>query len=213
MYSKIIMKKIFYVLMLVSCLPLVVLGQNNQETVPQRANAIVIGNDTFPYQYLQEVQIFGDYSNANLSKELERIRYNVNIIFPYALQAAKILQEVDDNVAVNDKKRDQKKYIRSVEDELNDAFKDKLKNLSTNQGIMLVKLINRQTGKDCYSIIKNLKGGFSARIGQTAASLWGNDLKTQYDPYGKDKDIERFVQEYERSYAKYINQYKLKTRK
>jgi hypothetical protein len=87
---------------------------------------------------------------------------------------------------------------------MNDKFKDQLKNLSMTQGQILVKLINRQTGRDCYSVIKEIKGGLNARIYQTAAYFFDNDLKAQYDPYGKDRDIEMIVQEIEsKNYYQY----------
>jgi len=67
-----------------------------------------------------------------------------------------------------------------------------------SQGQVLVKLIARQTGKPCYQIIKDLKGGLNARIWQTVAILFDNNLKNNYDPRGEDQIIESIVIEIEK---------------
>src|SRR5690606_5529945 len=124
-------------------------------------------------------------------------RYNVTKVYPYALMAAGLLDKVDREMESLNKKRDKKAYLKATERELNAQFKDELKNLTITQGKILVKLINRQTGRDCYEVIKNLKGGLNARMYQTVAFFFDNDLKEQYDPYGTDSDIEYIVRQIE----------------
>jgi hypothetical protein len=38
-----------------------------------------------------------------------------------------------------------------------------------------------------------MKGGFSAVFWQTVARVFGHNLKADYEPYGKDRLIERIV--------------------
>jgi hypothetical protein len=92
--------------------------------------------------------------------------------------------------------------MRSREQELKKEFGDPLKNLSVYQGKVLMKLINRQTGNNCYDIIKEYKGGFNARIFQTVAFVFGSNLKQDYDASGDDRAIEGIVNEIERMYGK-----------
>jgi hypothetical protein len=89
-------------------------------------------------------------------------------------------------------------YKQHKENELNKKFKGELENLTMSQGQVLVKLIARQTGKPCYQIIKDLKGGFNARIWQTVAILFDNNLKNNYEPLGEDEAMESIVLEIER---------------
>jgi hypothetical protein len=165
---------------------------------------IKVGNEIFGMVFIDEVEILGNYTNPQRKAELNRLRYNVYKVYPYAITAAFVLNKVDKEMALRSKKKDRKQYLKSIEKEMSAKFKNELKNLSTTQGQILVKLINRQTGRDCYSVIKDIKGGLNARIYQTAAFFFDNDLKSQYDPYGKDKDIEMIVQEIE---AKNYHQY------
>jgi|SRR5690606_9407916 len=158
--------------------------------------------------FIPDVEVFGQYMDPKRREQIRRLRYNVFKVYPYAVTAAYVLEQVDKETTAIQRKRDRKAYLKKVEKEMNAKFKDELKDLSISQGQILVKLINRETGRDCYSVIKDLKGGFNARIYQTAAQLFNNSLKNQYDPYGEDKDIEMIVQEIEsKNYYRY--QYKL----
>ena len=80
-------------------------------------------------------------------------------------------------------------------------FEEPLRNLSVYQGKILMKLINRQTGNNCYEIIKEYKGGFTARFYQTVAFFFSSNLKQSYDPKGDDLEIEKIVQEVQRMYG------------
>lgn len=177
-------------------------GQGKNDTI--MLGAVQVGNEVFPMVFGPETEVAGAFMDPKKRDEIRRLRYNVYKVYPYAVTAAYVLDKVDKESAAIDKKKDRKAYLKRVEKEMNDKFKDKLKNLSMTQGQILVKLINRQTGKDCYSVIKQIKGGFNARIYQTAAFFFDNDLKAQYDPYGTDKDIEMIVQEIEsKNYYQY----------
>lgn len=168
--------------------------------------AYQVGNDIFGMVFIDDVEITGQYADPKRREEIKRLRYNVYKVYPYAVTAAYILDKVDKETSVRTKRRDRKQYLKQIEKEMNARFKDELKNLSMTQGQILVKLINRQTGRDCYSVIKEIKGGLNARIYQTAAFFFDNNLKAQYDPYGKDKDVEMIVQEIEaKNYYQYQN--------
>lgn len=161
-----------------------------------RLGGVVAAGDTLPYGFIREVEVVG-HMDAATRNRLAQLRYNVTKVYPYALMAAGLLDKVDREMESLNKKRDKKAYLKATERELNAQFKDELKNLTITQGKILVKLINRQTGRDCYEVIKNLKGGLNARMYQTVAFFFDNDLKEQYDPYGTDSDIEYIVRQIE----------------
>ena len=66
---------------------------------------------------------------------------------------------------------------------------------------VLMKLINRETGNNCYEIIKEYKGGLTARLYQTVAFFFNSSLKQPYNAAGDDADIERIVHEVQRMYG------------
>ena len=68
-----------------------------------------------------------------------------------------------------------------------------VEDLSFNQGIVLLKLIDRETGKTTYRIVDELRGKITAFFYQSIARLWHYNLKDNYDPNGRDAEIESIV--------------------
>jgi hypothetical protein len=99
----------------------------------------------------------------------------------------------------NEKQR--KTYIKSREADLKKRFADPITNLSVYQGKVLMKLINRQTKNNCYELIKEYKGGFSAHFWQTLAWLFSSSLKQEYDPKGEYAEMEEIVRDVARMYG------------
>ena len=161
--------------------------------------AIVYDGDTIPALTLPGVYVWRYKKDE---RKWTRLRNAVYVTYPYARKAGIVFNDIERNIANKKNKVDISKYINSREKELKKEFTEPLKNLSIYQGKILMKLINRETGgTNCYDILKELKGGFSARFWQTVAFVFGSDLKQPYDAYGKDADIESIVQEVQRMYG------------
>jgi hypothetical protein len=179
-----------------------------------RVSGVISGTDTIPSIWLNEILVSAKMpphiarQRRAMAKDMrrnERLRYNVFKVYPYAVIAADILKDVDDRLAIleGDKKA-RRRYLDSLDSELTKRFKGDLENLNTTQGQILCKLINRQTGKNVFHIIRELKGGFSAVVWQSLALLFSQNLKKEYDPTGKDADIETIVLEIEAYYSREI---------
>jgi hypothetical protein len=133
-------------------------------------------------------------------EEWTRLRNAVYVTYPYARKAGIIMNDINSKLALLGTEGERKAYIQSREKELKKEFTTPLEQLSIYQGKILMKLINRQTGNNCYNIIKDYKGGFTARFYQTVAFFFSSNLKQPYDPRGDDQAIEAIVQEVERMY-------------
>lgn len=187
-----------------------------QKDEENRVPAIVVGADTFAFIYLQEVLVYENLTPAQRRKlnrqakrqerrqerdeaAYARLRYNVYKVYPYANTAAFLLKDVHEKLAKLPDEKSRKKYLKNIEKELNKRFKGELSEFTISQGIVLVKLINRQTGRSCFDIIQEVKGGFNAVVWQGVALVFSNNLKREYEPTGKDQEIEGIVQEIEAS--------------
>ncbi len=133
-------------------------------------------------------------------EEWTRLRNAVYVTYPYARRAGIVLNEMNAKLALLSSEGERKEYIKSREKELKKQFTEPLEQLSIYQGKILMKLINRQTGNNCYDIIKEYKGGFNARLYQTVAFFFSSNLKQPYDPKGDDQAIEAIVDEIDRMY-------------
>lgn len=161
-------------------------------------SAVVYEGDTIEAKILAGVYVWGKRNKV----EWTRLRNAIYVTYPYARKAGYVFNDIEKHIANNPNKEEVTRYINSREKELKKEFTDPLKNLSVYQGRVLMKLINRETGgTNCYDILKELKGGFTARFWQTVAFLFGSDLKQPYDAFGKDAEMEIIVKEVQRMYG------------
>jgi hypothetical protein len=121
-----------------------------------------------------------------------KLRRHVTTVYPYAKMAGAIYQQINGDLNKMDKKRKQNKYLKVKEEELKAQFEEKLKNLSVNQGKVLIKLINRETGNNCYELIKDLKSPTAAFFWNIWAKKYDYDLKEPYVAE-ENKDLEMIV--------------------
>jgi hypothetical protein len=163
---------------------------------------IVYNGDTIPAKTYAVVNVFHvmTYAMRKRNEAMTRLRNAVYVTYPYARKAGMILNDMNAHLAKMNTESEKKDYIKSKEKELKKEFTDPMEKLSVYQGKVLMKLINRQTGNNWDDIIKEYKGGFSARVWQTVAFLFGSSLKQPYDAQGDDHDVEVIVQEVERMY-------------
>ena len=164
---------------------------------------VIYNGDTIEAKTLPDLSLYRRMTEAqrNARAEWTRLRNAIYVTFPYAKSAGKVLNDVNAHLVNIAQKDDRRKYIRSREKELRKEFTDPLTNLSIYQGKVLMKLINRETGNNCYEIIKEFKGGLVARVYQTVAFFFSTSLKQPYDKNADDAEIERIVQEVERMYG------------
>ncbi|MEP6712568.1 MAG: DUF4294 domain-containing protein, partial [Ferruginibacter sp.] len=165
--------------------------------------AIVYNGDTLEFKTLDNVYFYARLSQAqsNALAKYNRLRNAVYVTYPYARRAGSVMNEINLRLTNILKVEDRKKYIKSRETDLKKEFTDPLTNLSIYQGKVLMKLINRETGNNCYEIIKEYRGGFTARFYQTVAFFFNSNLKQPYDAANDDALIEKFVMEVQRMYG------------
>jgi hypothetical protein len=159
--------------------------------------------DTIPESILPPVEVIGKLTGKwkRHWAEWTRLRNAVYVTYPYAMAASKVMNEINARLVNVSDKQKRRAIIKSREKELKKEFADKLTKLSVYQGKVLMKLIYRQTGNNCYEIIQEYKGGFNAAFWQTIAVVFGSNLKQNYDPYNKDHDMETIVRDVEVMYG------------
>lgn len=158
---------------------------------------IVDGKDTI---FIDEIKASKVYSRVPKQKGREwrkyyRLVHNFSKAYPYALVAKKLVNIADSTIAADNlkgAKRD--KYINQVQKELFDVFEGQMRKLTVSQGVLIMKLIDREVGKSSYNIIKGYKSGITAGFWQGIAKIFGSDLKAPYDPEGEDMATEELVE-------------------
>ena len=174
----------------------VVFGVNAQKRQTKTYYSVDIQqNDTIITIHLPDVVVFAPLIFKN---EKERIAYtklvrDVKRTLPYAKDVANSIIESYDIMMTFPTKKEREKFMGEVQKFVMDKYKPQMKKLTRNQGKILVKLIDRETNSSSYDIVKAFVGSFRAGFYNTFAKLFGNNLKTRYEPEGEDKMIERIV--------------------
>jgi hypothetical protein len=156
---------------------------------------IIIGNDTLPHLDLPVVDVYSRriFKNKFEEQQYWRLVMRVKKVLPYAREAAVLLKKYEMEVSPEARGKDRRIYLRKAEDELMDKYGSTFKKMSVNDGRVLIKLIDRETNKVSYDLIHDLKGGVSAVFWQGIARIFGNNLKSRYDPSGEDREIEQII--------------------
>jgi hypothetical protein len=175
--------------------------KNINDTI--KTEAIIYEGDTLEMKTLEFAFAYAKFTaaQAKANAKYNRLRNAVYVTYPYARRAGAVMNDINEKMANEKSKEERKKYIKTREKELKREFSDPLTNLSVYQGKVLMKLINRETGNNCYEIIKEYKGSVTARVYQTVAFFFDSNLKQSYDADTDDATIEHIVKEVQRMYG------------
>lgn len=166
-----------------------------QEKDSSKMMGIIWKGDTIIHKNIPEVIIIPqqEFKNARHERRYNRYVEKVKKVYPYAKLAGEMLQEYEPKyLALNDD-RERRRMMKDLEQQLLDEYKDDLKRMTLSEGRILLKLIDRETSKTSYTIIKDFRGGVPAVFWQGIARLFGSDLKAEYDPAGEDRMLEQIV--------------------
>lgn len=172
-----------------------------QQSVPTHVlQAVVVNGDTIPVVQLPELNVEARWrpKDRRAAERYTKLVRQVVKVYPYARLTGQLLAEYEHDMEQIERTGDQELYIKLAEAELRAEFEAEVKDLTVSQGKILVKLIDRQTGQTSYNLVKQLRGSFVAFVWQGMARLFGQDLKSDYDPKGEDSTIELIVQRIER---------------
>ena len=185
------MKKLSLILLLFA-LPIIANAQEKKIIT----YATIKDGDTIPMSYLKEVKISGYISaltDAEKKKYAKLIR-NVKRTYPFAKQAGQLLDSY--SLAMKDMPvKQQKQLMKQAEEEINLKFGNTLKKLTRSQGKVLIRLVDRETGSDSYTLVKELRGNIRALVYHNLGKLFGYNLRSKYNPQTNKEDqiIEKII--------------------
>ena len=182
---------------------------NSFATAQSVVPSVIMGRDTVPHVLLHEVDVVARLKNhrkyARQQQRNQRMVYNVRKVFPYAKIAAAKINEIEYKLAQTDSEAKRKQIIKKEYKELMHTFKQPLMKLTVTQGKILVRLIYRETNNTSFNHIKEYKGTVNAYFWQSLALLFGNNLKADYEPNGRDREIEQVVRSIEKEAPSHIS--------
>ena len=143
--------------------------------------------------------------DKNSKKRYYRLERDVRKVYPYAKKTSELLVEYSSIIDSLEQYSGVIRYYKKrqifskIEDELLVKYGHSLKKMNRRQGRILIRLIDRETGRTSYNIIKDFRNVFSAGFWQLTASLFGHDLRSVYNENkGEDVFIEYIIKKIER---------------
>ena len=155
----------------------------------------VTNGDTLYMAWLHEVWIYPPmkFKNKKQEKFYWRTVRDVKKCLPYAKMITKDMEYADAELAKLPDNKARKKWWRAFERQLFKKYEKDFRGMYASQGRMLMLLLDRETERTSYDLIKQYKGKAAANFWQFVAKLFKNDLKEEYDASDKDKIVERVI--------------------
>lgn len=163
-------------------------GQPKKDSIQSEVPKIDVDTIFTDTIQLEEVLINKGFFEYIDNKEFVLLQNRVYKVYPFAKIASERLINLNKNIDRLKTDREKKKYLKLVENYMENEFTDQLKKLSRKQGQILVKLIYRQTGQTTFGLIKEYKSGWKAFWSNNTAKLFDINLKMEYKPYQVNED-------------------------
>jgi hypothetical protein len=144
---------------------------------------ITNAGDTIIVAQLEDVSVTSmkKFRSSKERRHYLRMKYHANEVYPYAVEAIRVFRELEETTA-DLKRRNRKKQIKRLQDDLENKFKEPLKKLTRTQGRILIKMIERELDIPMYNIVKDLRGGFTAGYWNAFGKMYDIDIKQGYNP-------------------------------
>lgn len=151
--------------------------------------------DTIYMAFLHEVYVYPKLQFKN--KRQERFYWktvrDVKKCLPYARLISKDMAYADQQLLQITSAKERKRWWKKYEKYLFKKYEADFRDMTASQGQMLMKLMDRESERTSYELIRQYRGKASADFWQFVAKLFKNDLKEGYDGADKDRITERVI--------------------
>ena len=157
-------------------------------------NQLYMENEIIPFDIVNVVG--ADKRSKRRYKKLER---DVKRTYPYAKIIAGILPRYDkildslNYLSGYEYYMGKKKIFSSIEENLISEYGFSVTKLTKNQGRILIKLIDRETQKTSYTIIRDFRSVIHAGFWQITAKIFGHNLKSNFDIKNKEDRMIEYI--------------------
>lgn len=189
------MAKRLYILLFLAFLSVSAMGQFRRERSYWHQEWVIENGDSVAVFHLTPVR---KYARKPDMRRYARLVRAVKRVYPIAEEARVLMRTMESELLALPNKKQQKMYIKGIEKRLVREYTPVLKKMTIYDGSVLLKLIDRQVDDTAFDIIKEFRGGFEAGLWQALAKMFGNNLKTAYDPDQDDMLLEQIVTLYEK---------------
>ena len=136
---------------------------------------------------------------VNHSTTAPQLGIDVRRTLPYAILISQMIMETYRMLEMLPDDRARQQHLNQMDRYLRREYTPRMNQLTRRQGEILMLLIDRETGTSSFHIIQATMGSVQALAANAIARLWGNNLRTRFDPHNNSEHrmIERIAIELE----------------
>ena len=183
-----------------TCLTIIVLltllgAAGHANPVVDSVRLQVNSHDTFYLARMHDIYVYPKMVFKSKSQErfYWRTVRDVKKTLPFAKKLAIEMQVADQRLSELPDDKARRQWWRQHEKYLFKKYEQHFRKMTASQGQMLMKLMDRESDRTSYEIIKHYRGKASANFWQFIAKLFKTDLKEEYDATDKDRIVERVI--------------------
>ena len=184
--------------MLLFCMQFTCLAQNTHTEQAEQVfitRGFIYHGDTIPWIQLRTVHVFKElkFKKKKDYENYQRLIRDVKKVLPIANEVNAAIIETYEYLQTIPSEKERKRHIKDLEKGIKQQYTPRLKKLTSRQGKLLIRLVDRQSHQTTYELVKAFLGSFRATTYQVFASMFGFSLKKHYDPEGDDALTERVI--------------------
>lgn len=161
----------------------------------RQVKAIIENGDTIPLYNLPTVWVYPPmkFKNKQQEKYYWRTVRDVKRTLPLSKYIKEVIIATNDTLMMLPTKRERDKYMQGFEKRIYKQEYGRMSKLTLRQGMLLIRLVDRECDATGYELIKAYRGSFTAGFYQMFAKMFGASLKTEYGSHKDDATIERII--------------------
>lgn len=165
------------------------------KSLKQQVKAIIENGDTIAVFDLPTVWVYPPmkFKNKQQERYYWRTVRDVKKTLPLSKYVMEVIVATNDTLMKLPTKRERDKYMRGFEKRIYAQEYDRMSKLTLRQGMLLMRLIDRECDTSSYDLIKAYRGSFTAGFYQMFAKMFGANLKSEFGSHEDDATIERII--------------------
>ncbi len=165
------------------------------EAIKKQVKAIVENGDTIAIYDLPTVWVYPPmkFKNKKAEKFYWRTVRDVKKTLPLSKYIKEVIIATNDTLMLLPTKRERDKYMRDFEKRIYKQEYGRMSKLTLRQGLLLIRLVDRECDATGYELIKAYRGSFTAGFYQVFAKMFGASLKAEFGSHKDDAMIERII--------------------
>ena len=162
-----------------------------ETALKKQVKAIIENGDTIAIYELPTVWVYPPmkFKNKREEKFYWRTVRDVKKTLPLSKYIKEVIIATNDTLMMLPTKRERDKYMRGFEKRIYKQEYGRMSKLTLRQGMLLIRLVDRECDATGYELIKAYRGSFTAGFYQ----MFGASLKTEYGSHKDDATIERII--------------------